>query len=254
GQHFHLWIAMPATTSVRHLGDFSDMFTSIYLLAFGLVIVPLTLYVAFRGILAPKLSALVAAISICFVFAYSIEFISEVAYYLGLAAIPALAIVIWIVDGASPVLVAAALPLHAVYTIYSMFLVQTVTEPSGSIYFGVPGATSWVTCLFVAIFLAISTGFFMVYADAEPQRQLYIWSSASTGSFFAVHYVGAALSGPLVVSSSDYFKIFALRPWIAWPAAVVLAVVAAYTQFHTKTPQGSSLAINHELQPLVTPA
>ncbi|RHY27057.1 hypothetical protein DYB32_007082 [Aphanomyces invadans] len=240
-------------SALRDLGDFSDMFTSIYLVIFGVFILPLTLYVAFRGILAPKLSALVAAVSICFIFSYSIEYISEFAYYLGLAAIPALAIVIWIVEGASPVLVAAALPLHAVYTIYSMFLVQTVTEPSGAIYFGVPSATSWVTCLFVAIFLAISTGFFMVYADAEPQRQLYIWSSASTGIFFAVHYVGAALSGPVLVSSSDYFKIFALRPWISWPVAVVLTAAAAFTQFNTKVPSPPARP-NSESQPLVSQA
>ncbi|KAG9408409.1 hypothetical protein AC1031_021647 [Aphanomyces cochlioides] len=230
--------------------DIGDGITSIYLVIFALVVVPLSLYVSFRGLRAPKLSALLSIISICFVFSYSIALISDIAFYFGLTAIPILALVVWCVDGSSPILVAAALPLHMVYTIYSMFLVQTVTN--GYVQFGIPSNTSWVTCLFVAIFLAIATGFFMLYADEEPQRYMFVASSSTTGIFFGIHYVGAIFSGRLVLTAADYFKIFALRPWICWPVALGLTGLAVYTQLDTIP--ATTAASTEEIKPLVAEA
>ncbi|KAF0697215.1 Aste57867_12102 [Aphanomyces stellatus] len=237
--------------SLRRL-DLADAIISIYFLVFALVILPISLYVAFRGIRAPRLSALLSTVSICFIFAYSLEWINVYAYYIGLVAIPIVAGVIFFVQDISPILVAASLPLHAIYTLYIMFLVQTVTEPNGFIQFDVPSPTSWIVVTAVAILLAIATGFFMRFADPEPQRHLFIAASSTTGVFFAVHYVGAIFATRVVTSYSDYFKMFALRPWICWPVALVLTALAAWTQLRTKVPEPP--ATESEGKPLVAQA
>ncbi|KAG9408410.1 hypothetical protein AC1031_021648 [Aphanomyces cochlioides] len=228
---------MVKSSSGRRLGDIGDDLVSIFILTFSFIGVPLSIFVAVRGLAFPRVSAFTSVVMT----GIGIAFLGPGAeFVIGMSSILILTIVICLVKDSPVFLLGANAALCIAYTIFTMTLPQVVNTPSGyvpassvnttlPIEFQEPGTFAIVVLVVCFLGFAIAVG----VASLKLGRLLIAVSSSIVGIWFSVYLVGAYFSRPIVDSSYDYFKIFALKPWITWPTAVVLSALATLLQLRT---------------------